>query len=125
MPLIDCEINVILTWSVDYVISFATGVTKFKITDTKLYVPLVTLSTQDHAKLWQQLKSDFKWAFNWNKNQPKVSPEINYLPKVEIKNYNVMIDGKNLFDQPVKSDMWTYDNIPKILLSFKSRNKKL
>ena len=36
-----------------------------------------------------------------------------------------MIDGKNFFDQPVKSDMWTYDNIPKILLSFKSRNKKL
>ena len=37
-----------------------------------------------------------------------------YLPKVEIKNYNVMIDGKNFFDQPVKSDMRTYHNIRKI-----------
>ena len=35
-----------------------------------------------------------------------------YLPKVEIKDY-VMIDGKNVFDQPVKSDMKTYDNIQK------------
>ena len=37
-----------------------------------------------------------------------------YLPKVKIKNYNVKIDGKNLFDQLVKSDMKTYDNIQKI-----------
>ena len=34
-----------------------------------------------------------------------------YLPKVEIKNYNVMIDGKKFFDQPVKSNMRTYDNV--------------
>ena len=37
-----------------------------------------------------------------------------YLPTVEIKNYNVMIDGKNIFDQPVKSRVRTYDNIQKI-----------
>ena len=37
-----------------------------------------------------------------------------YLPKVEIKDYNVMIDGKGLFDQPVKSDMRTCYNICKI-----------
>ena len=37
-----------------------------------------------------------------------------YLPKVEIKDYNVMIDGKNFFDQPVKKDMRTYGNIRKI-----------
>ena len=35
----------------------------------------------------------------------------NSLEKVEIKDYNVMIDRKNFFDQPVKSDMKTYDNI--------------
>ena len=37
-----------------------------------------------------------------------------YLPKVEIKDYNVMIYGKNVFDQPVKGDMQTHDNIQKI-----------
>ena len=42
MPLISCEINLILTWSEDYVFPSAAGATKFKITDTKLYVPVVT-----------------------------------------------------------------------------------
>ena len=60
MPLINCEVNLILTWSPTCVISSATGETKFKITETKLYVPVVTLSTQDNAKLLQQLKSGFK-----------------------------------------------------------------
>ena len=45
ISLINCEINLILTTSADCVISFATGETKFAITDTKLYVPIVTLST--------------------------------------------------------------------------------
>ena len=38
-----------------------------------------------------------------------------FLPKVGIKDYNVMIDGRNFFDQPVKNDLRTYDNIQKIL----------
>ena len=37
-----------------------------------------------------------------------------YLPNVEIKDYNVMIDGKKLFDQPVKNDKVRYENIRKI-----------
>ena len=45
MPLINCEVNLELTWSKDCVISSATGETKFTITETKLYVPVVTLST--------------------------------------------------------------------------------
>ena len=49
--------------------------TKLKITDTKLYVPGVTLSTQDNAKLLQKLKSGFNKTINWNKYQPNVSPE--------------------------------------------------
>ena len=138
IPLINYGINPILTWSEDCVISSATEATKFKLTDTKLYVLVVTLSTQDNAKLLQQLKLRFKRTSNWNKYQIKVSTErqnqgVNrlfvlsfenegdrkvhtgyYLPKVKIKNYNVMIDGKNVFDQPVKSDMRTYDNIRKI-----------
>ena len=47
----------------------------FAITDTKFYVPIVTLSTQDNAKLLEQLKSSFKRTINWNKYQPKVSSE--------------------------------------------------
>ena len=49
MPLINCEVNLILTWSKDCVITNAIGVGKFKTTETKLYVPVVTLSTQDNA----------------------------------------------------------------------------
>ena len=60
MPLINCEVNLILTWSKDRVITNSTCEGKFKITETKLYVPVVTLSTQDNAKLLQQLKSGFK-----------------------------------------------------------------
>ena len=36
-------------------------------------------------------------------------------PTVEIKYYNILIDGKKLFDQPIKNDLKTYDNIRKIL----------
>ena len=149
MPLINCEVNLILTWSPNYIISSVTGETKFKSTETKLYVPVVTLSTQDNAKLLQQLKSGFKRTINWNKYQsdPKtyaqnrylnhlVKPSFQgvnrlivlsfenendgtshsnyYLPKVEIKDYNVMIDGKNFLDQPIYSKFKTYENIRKI-----------
>ena len=57
IPLINCEVNLILTWSTNCVIFNATANqdTTFTITDTKLHVPFVTLSTQDNAKLLQQL----------------------------------------------------------------------
>ena len=60
MPLINSNVNPILTWSTDCVISSAIGETKFAVNDTKCYVPIVTLSTQDNAKLLEQLKSGFK-----------------------------------------------------------------
>ena len=149
MLLINCEVNLILTWSKDFVITNSTGEGKFKITETKLYVPVVTLSTQDNAKLLQQLKSGFKRTINWNKYESNIktfaqnrylnhliNPSFQgvnrlfvlsfenendrtlhsnyYLPKVEIKAYSVMIDGKNIFDQPINSDLQTYENIRKI-----------
>ena len=102
----------------------------FAIADTKLYVAVATLSTQDNTKLLQQLKSGLKRTHKWRKYQsdPKtyaqkrylnhlVDPSFQgvnrlfifsfeneddrrshsnyYLPKVEVKNYNVMIDGNN------------------------------
>ena len=72
MPLIKCEVNVIFTWSKDCVISSATGETKFAITEAKLYVMVVTLSTQDNAKLLQQLRSSFQNTINWNKYESSV-----------------------------------------------------
>ena len=72
MPLINCEVNLVLTWSKGCVISSATGKTKFAITEIKLYVPVVTLSTQDNANLLQRIKSGFKRTINWNKYESSV-----------------------------------------------------
>ena len=75
ISLINCEIKLILAWSntcfmIDNPI--AGQEPTFTVTDTKLYVPVVTLSTQDNAKLLEQLKSFFKRTINWNKYEPKV-----------------------------------------------------
>ena len=149
MRLIDCEVTLILTWSKDCVITNSTGEGKFTITGTKLYVPVVTLSTKDNAKLLQQLKSGFKKTISRNKYESSVktftqnrylnyliNPSFQgvnrlfvlsfenendrslhstyYLPKVEINDYNVMINGKIFFDQPIDSTAKTYENIRKI-----------
>ena len=67
MPLINCEVNLILTWSSNCVL-ISTNIPNqaviFEITDTKLYVPIVTLSTQENTKFLQQLKSGFKRDIN-------------------------------------------------------------
>ena len=68
MPLINCEVNLILIWSTSGVIvstDVANQNATFAITDTKLYVPVVTLSTKDNAKLLDQLNSGFKRVVNW------------------------------------------------------------
>ena len=56
MPLINCEVNLILTWSSTCVIINSTAAGRFAITDTKLYVPVITLSTQDNSKLSSTIK---------------------------------------------------------------------
>ena len=63
-PLINCQINLFLTWSDDCVVSSKTGETQFKITDTKVSVTDITLSIEDNAKLLQQLKSGLERAIN-------------------------------------------------------------
>ena len=113
MLLINCEVNIILTWSSTCVIT-------------------ATISTQENTKLLQQLKSAFKRLINWNKYLSK--PNLNhlakpsfqgvnrlfvlafendtqrtshsgyYLPNVEIKDYNIMVNGENFFDQPIKNN---------------------
>ena len=77
MPLINSEVELILTWSADCVI-ISTNVANqnptFTITETSLYVPVVTLSTQDNEKLFSQLKSGFRRTICGNKYQAK--PEL-------------------------------------------------
>ena len=143
----------ILFWHcLKIVITNSIGAGKFKIIETKLYVLFVTLSTQDNAKLLQQLKSGFKRTINWNKYQSSIKtyaqkrylnrlvdpsfPGVNrpfvlsfeneddrtshstyFLPKVEIKDYNVMIDGKDFFDQPINNSFRIYENIRKTATS--------
>ena len=156
MPLINCEVNLILTWSSTCVLISANTPNQnatFVITDTKLYVPVVTLSTQENSKFFQQLKSGFKSVINWNKYLPKPellaqNPNLNHLvqpsfqgvnrlfvlafsnddhrtsakrynlPTVEIKDYNIMINGENFFDQPIKNNKVTYDNIRQIAIGY-------
>ena len=74
MPSINCEVNLILTWSKDCVITNPEGEAKCAITETKLYVPVVTLSTLDNAKLLKQLQleSGFKRTINCNKYESSV-----------------------------------------------------
>ena len=77
MPLINCEINILLTWSANCIISNANAnqATTFAVTETKIYVPVVTLSTQDNAKVLQQLKSGFKHTVNWTKYHSKTTTQ--------------------------------------------------
>ena len=142
MPSITCEVELILTWSkngaladmaadadANPAIVAPTGL-KFQITDTSLYVPVVTLSTKDDNNFFEQLISGFKKTIKWNKYRSEMTNQtitnhlnhlidptftkVNrlfalsfeneeditsfpnyYVPKVEIKDFNVLIDGKS------------------------------
>ena len=166
MPLINCDVPLTLTWSQNYVWTNTTtqpaaatqgdnparerkdALTNaiFKITDTKLYVPVVTLLTKDDNNFLEQLKSGFKRTIKWNKyrsemtNQTKtnhlnhlIDPtfiKVNrlfvlsfeneedrtyfskyYVAKVEIKDFNVVIDGKSFSDVPVKNKEEAYEKL--------------
>ena len=156
--MINCELDLILTWPSTCVITNSTGAGRFTLTDTNIYVPVVTLSTKNNTKLFLQLKSGFKRTINWSKYQsdPKayaqnqylndlIDPsleEVNrpfvlsfeneddirshsnyYFPKVEVIDYNVMIDGKNLSDQPINNHFKTYENIIKIVTGQRDHRK--
>ena len=81
MPLINCKTHLQLNWTKNYVMhdSYAYAAadnsnreTIFKITNTKLFVPIVTLSTKDNVKLTRQLNDGFKRLVYWNEYKPKV-----------------------------------------------------
>ena len=165
--LINCEVEIILTWSKNCVLlnklprdaNYADPIVYeidnpknaiFQITDTKLYVPVVTLSKENDIKLLEKLKSGFKRTIKWNKyrSQMTIQPQNNnlnylidptftnvnrlfvlsfertedhkdyrdsfshyYVPKVQIKDFNVLIDGRSFFDLPVKNEEEAYEKI--------------
>ena len=165
IPLINCEVSLALSWSVNCVITSmekklvraeqggnpaaygdSPESATFKIKDCKLYVPVVTLSAENDNKLLEQLKTGFKRTIKWNKyrsemsNQTKnsnlnylIAPTFTnvnrllvltfeneddrtsfskyYLPKVEIKDFNVLIDGKPFFEIRVKNKEEAYEAI--------------
>ena len=153
MFLINCKIHLELNWNNNCVMNGANTYaggdnvnnrkTTFQITSTKLYVPIVTLSTKDNVNFTKQLNEGFKRSVYWNEHQSniktkeadannlKIFPldasfqgvnrlfvlgfnDINnaanrvqrnshrkyFLPRVNITNYNVLIDGRNFYDQP-------------------------
>ena len=99
MPLINCEVSLTLTWSENYVItslerrtitntqrdSSPTNAT-FNITDTKSYVPLVTLSTENDKTLLEQLRTRFKRTIKWNKYRSEMTNQT------QNNNFNYLID---------------------------------
>ena len=125
----------------------------FTITDTKLYVPVVTLKTEDNAKLSELLSERFERSVYWNKYKAiltnsaansyirertdvsfqgvnklfvlpyasgnNVTDENSYrkyfLPRLRIKNYNIEIDGRNFYDQPINDSIKKYGEVRKIL----------
>ena len=132
----------------------------FKITDAKLYVPIVTLSIEDNSKLSKLLNEGFKRPIYWNEykvtpnkvveiaavNDVKYIREFLYsswqgvkrlfvlvynntagndqvsvdsykkyfLPRVKIDNYNIEINGRNFYDQPINDSIKQYDVVRKI-----------
>ena len=79
MPLVNCKIDLELTWHKDCIISSADAaagqVVSFMITNTKLYVPVVTLSTKDNNNLTKQLNDGFKRTIYWNQYVSKPCTE--------------------------------------------------
>ena len=159
MPLINCKVELSLKWYDRCLLTTANTAT-FKITDAKLYVPIVTLSVEDNAKLTKLLNEGFKRPIHWNKykvtpnkiveiaaadsqyyirelldsswqgvkrlfvlaydntagdNQVSVDSYKKYfLPRIKINNYNIEIDGRNFYDQPINDSIKQYDEVRKI-----------
>ena len=153
MPLINCKVKLSLKWYENCILYSAGTAATFAITNTKVYVPVVTLKTEDNGKLSKLLSKGFKWPIYWN--EYKVIPNKNYnaneyirerldasiqgvnrlfvfpymrgdnlttensydkyfLPKLKIENYNIEIDGRNFYDQPINDSIKQYDEIRKI-----------
>ena len=113
--MINCEVSLTLTWSKDCVLAYlatrdgnpnsdtpvaainAPRNATFKIKDTKLYVPVVTLSAENDNKLLKQLETGFKRTIKWNKYRSEMSNltknnKLNYLTDPTFINLNRLLD---------------------------------
>ena len=154
MPLINCKIKLKLTWKKECVLSPGACKAVFIINDTKLYVPVVTLSKKDNKDFIEQQNKGFQRSVYWNKYKTKeltedadanvfkyinldpsfqgvnrlfvmaynrfdVQPtrngqKKNYLP-IDLKKYNVIIDGQNFYGNPIESDIEKYRELKKVM----------
>ena len=152
MPLINCKIKLNLTWKKECVLSTDNGNAVFIINDTKMYVPVVTLSKEDKDFIEQQNKgfqrsiywneyktkeinenadaSVFKYinldpsfqgvnrlfvmAYNRANGQPTRNGQQNYLPRIDLEKYNVIIDERNFYD--IESDIEKYRELKKVMI---------
>ena len=138
MPLINCKIKLNLTSNKECVLSTDVGDAVFIINDTTMYVPVVTLSKEDNKDFIEQQNKGFQRSIYWNEYKTK---EINenadanvfkyvnldpsfqgvnrhgqrkyYLPRISLNKYNVIIDGRNFYDNPVESDIEKYRELKK------------
>ena len=124
IPLINCKVSLTLAWSENCVKTskatrdasndlFVLGINNptnatFKITDCKLYVPVITLSAENGNKLLEQLKTGFKRTNTWNKYRSEMSNQT------KINNLNYLIDQKPYFEIPVKNKEEPYEVIIEI-----------
>ena len=117
IPLINCEVEIIVTWTKNCVLADMTVANnpptglEFQMTDTKLYVPVVTLSKENDIKLLEQLKSGFKRTIKWNKyrSQMTIQPQnnnLNYLIDPTFTNVNrlFVLSFKRIEENNVKKD---------------------
>ena len=151
MSLINCEVELSLKWNENCILSSAGTAATSTITDTKLYVPIVTLKIEGNAKLSVLLSKGFERSVYWNKHKViltnyatdtyirgrldasfqgvnklfflmqvvimllmKIHTENIFSQDLRIKNYNIEIDGRNFYDQPINDSIKQYDEIIKI-----------
>ena len=113
MFLINCEIYLILSWSYKCALSNDAKAITFAITERKIYVPAVTLSTQENSELLWQLKWGFKRTINWNKYQSKVkiqapNPYLDNLIDHSFHEVNRLFGSVKLVRNAIKS-IFTYN----------------
>ena len=80
IPLINCKVEISSKWTEKCILSNSGTDATFKITDAKLYIPIVTLKTEDNTKLSKSLSKGFKRPIYWNEYKviPKKNENIEY-----------------------------------------------
>ena len=156
IPLINCKIKLNLTCKKDCVLSTDAGNAVFIINDTKMHVPVVTLSKEDNKDFIEQQNKGFQRSIYWNEHKTKeinknadanVFKYINldpsfqdvnrlfvtaysrvdgqpnrdgqrkyYLPRIDLNKYNVIIDGRNFYDNPIEIDIEKYRELKKVMI---------